>query len=68
MPSVKVGISIPTPCGGITVYKVINLPFSFPPDFSFFINFPPKFHIPWPDCSWLCRANSAPEPASDSKP
>ena len=68
MPAIKVGIDIETPCGTVQVYRVINVPFEFPPDFSFFLNFPPKFHIPWPDCSLLCRKNSAPEPAEDSLP
>lgn len=68
MPSVTIGVSIDTPCGPIGVSKVINAPFDFPPDFSFFLNFPPKFAIPWPDCSLLCQKNSAPEPPEDSTP
>ena len=67
MAAIKVGISIPTPCGDVKVYQLVNI--DIPTiDLSFFLNFPPNFAIPWPDCSLLCRKNSAPEPAADSLP
>ncbi len=65
--SIKVGVSVPTPCGDIQVYKVVTVPFSI--DFDFWLHlFPLTFHIPFPDCSMLCRLNSAPEPPEDSVP
>ncbi len=58
-------IDIPTPCNNVTVKQAVDLPIpSF--DFSFVLNFPPKFYIPWPDCSIVQRLGSAPEPAEDS--
>jgi hypothetical protein len=67
MPSATVGVDIATPCGQVTVKKVINIPFELP-DLSFFLNFPPKFPIPWPNCNFVKHLNSAPEPDSDSQP
>lgn len=68
MAAVAVGVDIPTPCGNVKVQQIVNLP-GLSIDFSFLLNFPPKFYIPWPDCSLLKHTkNSVPEPPEDSQP
>jgi len=64
----SVQITLPTPCGDVTVkqnlpFPALNLPL--PPPFP---NLNLKLWIPLPDCSLLAHTGSAPEPPEDSKP
>ncbi len=66
--TVIISASIHTPCGPVSISYPVNVPDIPLPDFSFFLNFPPKFYIPWPNCNFIRHLNSAPEPAADSLP
>jgi hypothetical protein len=68
MAVVAVGVELDTPCGPVEVKKLITVP-GFDFDFSFLLNFPPKFYIPMPDCSLLKHTvGGVPEPPEDSQP
>jgi hypothetical protein len=62
-------VTIDTPCGGIQI-PIPTLSIPFPPALPFPpFPFPPKFSIPWPDCSLLKHTvGSATEPPEDSVP